>query len=85
LISIEASLAEMLEREVEEDDEERMKFEEQKKSLEEEVRDTVYLKDELRDGEEMTLSRALENITVILRFIQLLCENHNHSLQNILC
>ena len=82
---IEASLAEMLEREVEEDDEERMKFEEQKKSLEEEVRDTVYLKDELRDGEEMTLSRALENITVILRFIQLLCENHTHSLQNILC
>ena len=85
MISIEASLAEMLEREVEEDDEERMKFEEQKKSLEEEVRDTVYLKDELRDGEEMTLSRALENITVILRFIQLLCENHNHSLQSILC
>jgi septal ring factor EnvC (AmiA/AmiB activator) len=75
----------MLEREVEEDDEERMKLEEQRKSLEDEIKDTEYIADELRDGEEMTLSRAIENIKVILRFLQLLCENHNIALQNILC
>jgi len=27
--------------------------------LEDEIKDTVYIDDELRDGEEMTLSRAI--------------------------
>jgi hypothetical protein len=45
--------------------------------MEDELKDTEYITDEIRDGEEMTLSRAIENITVILRFMQLLCENHN--------
>lgn len=70
----------MMERENEEEEEERMKFEEQRKGLEDEIKDTEYIADELRDGEEMTLSRAIENIKVILRFLQLLCENHNHAL-----
>lgn len=61
---------------MEEDDEELMKFQEQRKGLEDEIKDTEYVPDELRDGEEMTLSRAIENIKVILRFLQLLCENH---------
>lgn len=59
----------MLEKNVEEDDEELMKLEEQKRSLEDEMKDTDYIPDELRDGEEMTLSRALENLERILRFI----------------
>lgn len=48
--------------------------------LEDEIKDTVYIDDELRDGEEMTLSRAIQNFNVILRFLQLLCENHNINL-----
>lgn len=48
--------------------------------LEDEIKDTVFINDELRDGEEMTLSRAMTNFTVILRFLQLLCENHNINL-----
>ena len=53
-------------------------------TLEEEIKDTEYVQDESRDAEELTVSRALENITVMLRFIQLLCENHNPILQRIL-
>jgi len=52
--------------------------------LEEEIKDTEYVRDENRDAEELTVSRALENLTVMLRFIQLLCENHNPVLQRIL-
>lgn len=52
--------------------------------LEDEIKDTVYINDELRDGEEMTLSRAIQNFNVILRFLQLLCENHNINLQKML-
>jgi len=53
------------------------KLEEQKKSLEEEIKDTEYILDENRDAEELTFSRALEKLTVLLRFLQLMCENHN--------
>ena len=56
-------------RNVEEDDEDLMKLEEQRKALEDEIKDTEFIDDELRDGEEMTLSRAISNITVILRFL----------------
>lgn len=72
-------------RNVEEDDEDLMKLEEQRKALEDEIKDTEFIDDELRDGEEMTLSRAISNITVILRFLQLLCENHNIHMQKMLC
>lgn len=41
------------------DDEEYAKLIDQKKALEDEIKDTEYIEDELRDGEEMTLSRAL--------------------------
>ena len=47
--------------------------------------ETEFIADELRDGEEMTLSRSIENIIVMMRFIQLLCENHNLALQKMLC
>lgn len=67
------------------DDEDYQKYTDQKRGLEDEIKDTDYISDELRDGEEMTLSRAIENIRVILRFLQLLCENHNIHLQKILC
>ena len=52
--------------------------------MEEDIKDTEYVQDESRDAEELTVSRALENMTVMLRFIQLLCENHNPVLQRIL-
>ena len=68
-----------------EEDEEYLKYVDQRKGLEDEIKDTDYIGDELRDGEELTLSRAIENIRVILRFLQLLCENHNLNLQKILC
>jgi hypothetical protein len=48
--------------------------------LEDELMETEFIADELRDGEEMTLSRSIENIIVMMRFIQLLCENHNLAL-----
>lgn len=38
-------------------------------TLEEEIKDTEYVQDESRDAEELTVSRALENITVMLRFV----------------
>lgn len=44
----------------------------------------MFINDELRDGEELTLTRAIENFNVILRFMQLLCENHNINLQKML-
>lgn len=69
---------------VDEDDEELNKLAEQRKALDDEIKDTEFVKDELRDGEEMTLSRAIENITVILRFLQLTCENHNSDMQSML-
>ena len=46
----------------------------------EELRETELNDDELM-GEEMTISRAITNITNFLRFLQLLCENHNIHLQ----
>jgi len=45
--------------------------------LEEEIKDTDYIMDEVRDAEELTFSRAVENLAIILRFLQLFCENHN--------
>ena len=47
----------------------------------EDIVDTKYIQYEDRIGEELTLSRAIDNIKIVLRFIQLLCENHNHDLQ----
>jgi len=37
--------------------------------LEEEIKDTEYVRDESRDAEELTFSRALENLIVMLRFM----------------
>jgi hypothetical protein len=45
------------------------KLKEQKLVLEDEIKDTEYVQDENRDAEELTVSRALENMTVMLRFI----------------
>ena len=71
--------------ELEEDDEENMnKFEEQKRVLLDDIKDTEYISDEDRVGEELSVSRAIDTITILLRFIQLLCENHNLHLQKIL-
>lgn len=74
---------------IEADDEERInerkKLIEQKAGLEEEIKDTEYINDENRDAEELTFSRALENLITMLRFLQLLCENHNLFLQKLLC
>ena len=80
IISINLTLQELREKNVDADDEDLMKLQEQHKMLEDEIKDTVYIDDELRDGEEMTLSRAIQNFNVILRFLQLLCENHNINL-----
>jgi len=44
------------------------------------LRETETNEDELM-GEEMTISRAIDNVTNFLRFLQLLCENHNLNLQ----
>lgn len=52
--------------------------------MEEEIKDTEYIPDENRDAEELTLSRAIENLILMLRFMQLLAENHNLNLQRIL-
>jgi hypothetical protein len=57
------------EKHVEEDDEELIKLQDQRKSLEDELMETEFIADELRDGEEMTLSRSIENIIVMMRFI----------------
>lgn len=57
----------------------------QKKLDEELIKDTEYINDEERIGETLTFSRAIDNLTVLLRFTQLLCENHNLDLQKILC
>lgn len=51
------------------EDEEYVKMEDQKKAFEDEIKDTEYKEDELRDGEELTLSRAMENIRVLFRFL----------------
>lgn len=64
----------------EEHEEERAKLEDQKKVILEDIVDTKYIQYEDRIGEELTLSRAIDNIKIVLRFIQLLCENHNHDL-----
>lgn len=51
------------------------KFEEKKKlietrqGLEEDIKDTEYKDDETRDAEELTFSRALENLQIMLRFV----------------
>ena len=44
-------------------------MQDQRKSLEDELMETEFIADELRDGEEMTLSRSIENIIVMMRFI----------------
>lgn len=60
------------------------KLRDQRRGLEEEIKDTEYIADENRDAEELTLSRAIENLILMLRFIQLLAENHNLNLQRTL-
>ena len=45
--------------------------------LQDDIKDTDYNPDEDRIGEELSVSRAIDTITTILRFVQLLCENHN--------
>ena len=51
------------------------KFEDKKKlietrqSLEEDIKDTEYKNDETRDAEELTFSRALENLKIMLRLV----------------
>jgi len=86
IIDADARLPEL--NNIDPDDEERInerkKLIEQKAGLEEDIKDTEYASDENRDAEELTFSRALENLIIMLRFIQLLCENHNHFLQKIL-
>jgi hypothetical protein len=77
-------LEEKLQENVEEDDEDLLKLQEQRKALEDEIKDTEYNEYEVRDGEEMTLSRSIESIIAIMRFLQLLCENHNIHLQKML-
>ena len=57
------------------------KLQDQRKVVLEDIVDTVYVPYEDRIGEELTLSRAIDNIVIVLRFIQLLCENHNYDLQ----
>ena len=52
--------------------------------LQDDIKDTDYNPDEDRIGEELSVSRAIDTITTILRFVQLLCENHNYELQMIL-
>ena len=71
--------------ELEEEDEEHQKLMEQKKLDEEMIKDTEYIDDEERVGETLTFSRALDDLSLLLRFTQLLCENHNLDLQRILC
>lgn len=44
-------------------------MEDQRRAFEDEIKDTEYKSDELRDGEELTLSRAMENINVQFRFL----------------
>ena len=60
------------------------KYEEQRKVLEEDIKETEYIPDEDRVGETLSISRAIDTINILLRFIQLLCENHNLALQQIL-
>lgn len=68
-----------------ENDEEHQKLMDQKKLDEDLIKDTEYIDDEERVGETLTFSRAIDNLQILLRFTQLLCENHNLDLQNILC
>jgi hypothetical protein len=49
-------------------------------SINDDLKDTVYIEDEDVGEEEMTISRAIDNFVSITRFIQLLCENHNPDL-----
>mmetsp|Transcript_11845 Transcript_11845/g.18241 ORF Transcript_11845/g.18241 Transcript_11845/m.18241 type:complete len:138 (-) Transcript_11845:2224-2637(-) len=66
---------------------ERNKTKELKRVIEEDIKTT-----ELDENEnpasyttnELTVARAINNAKVILRFMQLLCENHNINLQNAL-
>ena len=53
----------------EEHEEERAKYEDQKKVILEDIVDTKYVQYEDRIGEELTLSRAIDNIKIFLRFI----------------
>ena len=71
--------------ELQENDEEYQKLLDQKKLDEEQIKDTEYIEDEDRLGETTTFSRSLDNLKILLRFLQLLCENHNLYLQQVLC
>lgn len=65
-----AELEEKLAELDEEEDEERFKkLDEQKRVLQDDIKDTDYVPDEDRIGEELTVSRAIDMITTILRFI----------------
>ena len=53
----------------EEDEEDLAKLQDQRKVVLEDIVDTVYVPYEDRIGEELTLSRAIDNIVIVLRFI----------------
>ena len=50
-------------------------------TINEDLKDTQYVQDEEQFGEELTITRANDNLQNFMKFIQLLCENHNHDLQ----
>ena len=81
IIDLESRMEEL---DPQEDEEDLGKLEDQKTVILEDIVDTIYVPCEDRIGEELTLSRAIDNISILLRFIQLLCENHNYELQMIL-
>lgn len=49
-------------------------------ALEEDIKDTKYIMEELISGEEQTITRSIKFLRLILKFLQLLCENHNLTL-----
>jgi len=77
IISIKSTLDEMIDKNIEEDNDELKKLREHFLALEDEIKDTEFIQDEIREGEEMTLSRAIQNLIITLKFLKLLCENHN--------
>ena len=80
---IDQKIADMVEFE-EIDEDQQKKFDAQKKVLEDDIVETTYIADEDRVGETLSVSRAIDTFNILLRFIQLLCENHNLDLQQIL-
>lgn len=62
-----------------------IKCKEQKRVLEEEIATTECNEDEnpaTYTTNKLTVKRAINNSQIVLRFMQLLCENHNLNLQN---